>query len=1183
MIENIELQIIQDTLTFLNEECIGPQRSYLVFKKLKNKYENRTAFSYSYFISLFDNHEIISKQIVKEAIEKYNAKSNFELNGQQAEAKKENINTNNVEKEESESTNKVEEKVILYNPAIKEKYSEDYYYYCTKIQKVLKPKIIQALLKLFEDKHTERLDFLECYEYLKHYFNINSFNRAKLSQFLNSDKIVLKSYIEDLKTKYPYKQTEISLMDLKGILVNNRFKFIKIIECLGLEYVKYIIKNGLKSTVNFFNAFIDFSGKNQEYLRFKDNNNTNLFDKSNADMFFNFLNLFNSDEEIIEVFKDFDGLKELIDMFFEDEKKNLQISNFVKESNKLFELIHQDNLNSNIKYIFPFDMAPLIGTLGITKLSELKTIGNEKIKSLYQYKDTFINLLKILQRSLPHYLNERFKLILQRVNVSNVPNSLWQKYVEIMIYRESGLNLEETSKYFDTSRERIRQIELKYLNLFNNFYSSESGTITRLLRAFSRNEAYLTRNDIEAIFSFYPQLFWYMLKKIDIVDLNYIDELDIFYYIDEYDWYNELLSKANSLKDCISKDEMDNYIELCYHTIKDRGVNIPFDYCKTIILQEFKLNGTIYSKSKINLLSRYRQILQSSFPDGINIYEAEDIKKFRDEYKKIFNDNRIPDNDRALYSRITAICILVDKGKWALQKDKYISDELAIKIHDYIINNNQEILLTNQLYTVFENELKEQGINNKYYLQGIIKSLFSDEFYFSRDYISKTKEKSSIYNEIIEYMRNAEGEVSLKKIKEDFIGVPDNVLLNSLNSDQIISFSGSYIHVDNFKIDENDIPIFKQLVEKMLKDMSISSTYAAYEYLENMNNPLIKKYNINTQFKLFSILQHFLQADYEFQRPYFAHKGIKIERYSERIINFIKEHNEVTMSELKNEFPIVSDAMLYNNLSSDEILCFRQTYIHVDNFNILKEDIDNIERIMKDLCGDNSIHNSYELLMILEIKNRKMVERLNINSQAKLFAIIQHYLKDKFEFQRPNFANKGIEILGKRDRIVDYLREFDEIKISDLFDWIYKNQLGLESIVGLVDEMKDEYVFKDKETIISLEKSKITKYNTELAEQVLLSAMKDECFILSSKFNGYKFLTKDVKWTDWLLYSAINKFGKDLKAITSASQMRYSEPIYLLKSIPANNVEELKSYIKGKTKMNDIEFIKYLKRKGLID
>lgn len=115
-----------------------------------------------------------------------------------------------------------------------------------------------------------------------------------------------------------------------------------------------------------------------------------------------------------------------------------------------------------------------------------------------------------------------------------------------MIYRESGLNLEETSKYFDTSRERIRQIELKYLNLFNNFYSSEGGTITRLLRAFSRNEAYLTRNDIEAIFSFYPQLFWYMLKKIDIVDLNYIDELDIFYYIDEYDWYNELLSKANS-------------------------------------------------------------------------------------------------------------------------------------------------------------------------------------------------------------------------------------------------------------------------------------------------------------------------------------------------------------------------------------------------------------------------------------------------------------------------------------------------------------------------------------------------------------------------------------------------------------------------------------------------------------
>ena len=310
---------------------------------------------------------------------------------------------------------------------------------------------------------------------------------------------------------------------------------------------------------------------------------------------------------------------------------------------------------------------------------------------------------------------------------------------------------------------------------------------------------------------------------------------------------------------------------------------------------------------------------------------------------------------------------------------------------------------------------------------------------------------------------------------------------------------------------------------------------------------------------------------------------MKIERFGERIINFVKEHNEVTMGELRNEFPIVSDSMLYNTLASEEILCFRQTYIHVDNFNILQEDIDSIEKVMRDLCDDNKIHNSYELLMILEIKNRKMVERLNIDSQAKLFAIIQYYLKGKFEFQRPNFANIGIEIVGKIDRIIDYLREFEEIKISDFFDWIYTNQLGIDSIVGFIDDMNNEYVFKDKETIISLEKSKITKYNTEVAEQVLLNAMNDDEFILSSKFNGYKFLSNDVKWTDWLLYSAINKFSKRLKAITSASQMRHSEPIFILKSIPANNIDELKTYIKNKTQMNDIEFIKYLKVKGLID
>lgn len=93
-------------------------------------------------------------------------------------------------------------------------------------------------------------------------------------------------------------------------------------------------------------------------------------------------------------------------------------------------------------------------------------------------------------------------------------------------------------------------------------------------------------------------------------------------------------------------------------------------------------------------------------------YEKEDLDIFRAEYAKTFNDNQIPENDRALYGRIVASCYLVGKGKYALKKEKYISDELANKIYNYIQESNRDIFLTNVLYATFENKLKAEGIDN---------------------------------------------------------------------------------------------------------------------------------------------------------------------------------------------------------------------------------------------------------------------------------------------------------------------------------------------------------------------------------------------------------------------------------------------------------------------------------------
>ena len=256
--------------------------------------------------------------------------------------------------------------------------------------------------------------------------------------------------------------------------------------------------------------------------------------------------------------------------------------------------------------------------------------------------------------------------------------------------------------------------------------------------------------------------------------------------------------------------------------------------------------------------------------------------------------------------------------------------------------------------------------------------------------------------------------------------------------------------------------------------------------------------------------------------------------------------------------------------------------MHADNLNMSADDIELLKSVIVNLCSDNDSHSAHELLMILDLKYSNIVNKYNIDNQFKLFSIIKFLFADEFEFSRPYFANKGIVIMSRADRVTDFLRQHDEIKIADFYSYIYDNRLTVNSITQYINEMKDEYVFKDKETIISVEKSKLNKYNAQVAENVLLSALDKDGFIVASKFKNYGFLPNDVKWTDWLLYSCINKFSTKIKVMQTENQMRNAEPLFVLKSIPAENVDELKVYLKDSLKLDDAMFVRYLQNKGLL-
>ena len=1151
----IELEILKSVLEFMNENCVGPQSSSFLYRSLKPQFETITYFSYSYFISLFDNKEMITSQLVKDKIYQYNSSSN--------------------DKENNEN-----EKAIETHNKIRTTDNEDDYYYCTKTIRVHKYKMLKSLYQIFKDSGKTRIDIRDCYDFLKKEFNIKSFNMEKLKEFLQSDKFVLMTVVERLLIENtPESEQNGKILDLKEHLLNDREKWINIIDGLGIEYIEYLARNGINSHISFNNLVREIEPTYNFDIQLINPQNDKILTLDDYNVLFGFLKLF-SEDELLEIMQDENSLTELLDMYIEEIEKNKSVSNFCKQLKTLLNTIHNDNRRAKIKHILPFEVLPALTQYDT--IDDLIKEKEENLAFLYDYNEVIINYVKVLQQSLPAFLNEKFKLLLQRVNASNVPNSRWQKYVEILLLRSQGNRLKTIGDMYGHTREAIRSIEDKYDELFASFYNSPNGTLTRLIRSFVKNEWYMTLDDVGSIFNFYPELFYYLLKKEDCDDIEYIEELDCYYFIDNIDWYKELLSILDRIDGVLSEEQFKTTIQECAKYLLSIGVQIPLEVIEKVIRLEFKQNGKFYSRNKMGLLPKYKQILAKAFPDGIYIHEKSDCAKFREEYIKTFNDNKIPENDRALYGRIIACCYLVDKGKYALKKEKYISDELANKIYNYIQNSSRNVFLTNMLFATFENELKAEGVNNKYHLQGILKELFYDRLYFSRDYISKSSEATSMYNDICNYVKQFDGPVTLEQIMNEFKNVPFNVINTGLTNENIIKLSGAYIHVDKVNMTQEDIEYFSLAIDEILLENDYSNTHILYDYIKKNNKHILNKYTIDDQFKLFSLLQFYLQDQYEFRRPYFANKGVEVGHVKERVIAYIMDSKFVTFDEIKEEFPEVANSALHSILAIDEIICNQKSYMHIDNLHITEDDKKLLDTLVSKMCSDNNSHATHELLMVLDLKYPHIVNNYDINNQFKLFSILKCLFGDKYEFARPYFANKGIKILSKTDRITEFLRQNNEIKISDLYEYIYDNRLHIPSITEYINEMKDEYVFKDKDTIISLENSKLNKYNAHVAENVLLSAIEKEGFIVASKFKNYEFLPNDVKWTDWLLYSCINKFSSKIKVRQTESKMQSSDPIFVLKSIPAENADELKSYLKDKLGLNDIMFVKYLQNKGLL-
>lgn len=844
---------------------------------------------------------------------------------------------------------------------------------------------------------------------------------------------------------------------------------------------------------------------------------------------------------------------------------------------KMLKGIEKNNHFLVVRGIFGKQIDNKMKSLNVYTIKDLTSLSEEEF-SIFDYED-FDILLKIskLSDNVGKQYIQEFTRILLHVKKPESITLQENQYYQIIKNRALNKTLVESAEAFGLTRERSRQIEAIFVDKNDELIES-SEKYQMFVKSLFVGGVYLNVNLINKLFEKFANEFIFYLKKSEIHSCIEDDKTKYIYSQEASELINLFLLES---PENFQQNELDSMGDkLCNYMIES-GLFMSVKDSTFIIKSNYIIYGDVYSKSTIKNADLLLKLLQKYYPKGILIYNADVLQDIRFKFQKEYKMD-ITLTNRYLETFIQTRGVMIGKGKYIISDSFIMSEDLSTKIYNYLKQSNKTLFLMNSLYSLFYKELHAEKITSKYMLQGALKQRFADTLYFRRDYVSTTKDIPNAYEDIYNYVKRFSSEVSLEQIKQEFPGVPISVINNCLANENIIKFSGTYIHAEKVKMDDMDIELFALAMNDVLFGYEYSNTYVLFDYLTKNNSLLLQKYNIDNQFKLFSIIQYYLQEQYEFRRPYFAHEGVEIGHVKERIIAYIKDNKRVTFDELKEEFPEALDTVLFNVLSGENIIYCQKYYIHGDNLFINVDDVQILKSIIKNLCLDGKIHSSHELFLILDFKHADIVEKYDIDGQFKLFSILKYLFSNEFEFSRPYFANKGVLILSRTDRVTEFLRQYDEIRITDLYKYIYDNRLALASITEYINEMKDEYVFKDKETIVSIEKSKINKYNAQVAENVLLNAIGSDGFVVASKFKNYKFLPNDVQWTDWLLYSCMNKFSNKIKVMQTESWMKRSEPVFVLKSIPANNIEELKSYLKATLKMNDTIFVGYLQNKGLL-
>lgn len=615
-----------------------------------------------------------------------------------------------------------------------------------------------------------------------------------------------------------------------------------------------------------------------------------------------------------------------------DSKKIFKLQLEIKET---FDSIHSNRKNNKV---YPYILAFTIVDEERYKLQKLCKNENTTLYEMMQYipitnnhtSELLLQFLKWYTFNINDEIEEIINKTLKITNSKQIINERAQKFTLEKIGKELGL-----------TRERVRQIEAKTIKIFSTYYKQYR--IIHKISAEQNGEQILLTSTIEKYCNQYSQEFLFFLQHYENTSYTY-DELLDSYILGDDSITEQIIQCIDTFPDLIKKEQLQSIL-----LSATQENNIPIEILENAFLNIYKLSENIYYRNKLHIESILQNTIEKYYSNGLKVYDTEEMKKFRQHIILDYGNISLPQNDRALASRIMKICILCNKGTYKIKQNKHLSHELIKNIHEHILNNNNPILRIASLFNIFKNELSPLGVDNKYYFQGILHKLFSNEFLFKKDYIFKDPSFTFVYSSIIEYIKQSSYPVTKTQLQEKFPEITEAVISLATNSTpNILNFFGEYFWAGKLSYFETEKNYIQNLIDKIIRDQNPHHVKEIFEII-NLEKPEILKRNaIRIPFSAFSFLEYLFKDNYQFSRPYIALKNMDIGQPADRLHDLIYSSDEFEIIEIRkfakqNHYQIQSILDFVTTYNVDYLLINSSTIMKIDKIGItsnLAKDID---------------------------------------------------------------------------------------------------------------------------------------------------------------------------------------------------------------------------------------------------